>query len=305
MINKRAFVANTSYYTLNLPEKHRVPIDKYALLPLQLLHRGVIEKEDFFEPQPVDIKYLKPAHDENYLNRALNLELTPKEAKRIGYPYDDYLVKRELCIVQGTLAGADIALDKGLALNVAGGTHHAGSNWGEGFCLFNDVAVAALYLLREKNIQQILIIDLDVHQGNGTAEILQNEPRAFTFSMHGKHNFPFEKEKSDLDVGLEDGTTGALYLKILEENLTNLFEQLQPDFVFYLAGADVLATDRLGRLNLTKNDCKYRDRMVFEFCKKGDVPVQVGTAGGYAKRVGEVVDVHCQTFEEAIQTIWF
>lgn len=299
------FVANTSFYTLKLPERHRVPIDKYSLLPLQLLYRGIVEEKDFFTPEPVAITHLRSTHQQDYLERALHLKLTRKEARRIGYPYDEYLVKRERCIVQGTLQGAEIALEKGLALNVAGGTHHAGSHWGEGFCLFNDVATASFYLLHHKEVQKILIIDLDVHQGNGTAEILKNEKRAFTFSMHGAKNFPFRKEQSDLDVGLNDGTEGEEYLSILEEHLSHLFQTLQPEFVFYLAGADVLWSDKLGRLNLTKEDCKRRDRLVFEFCKKAGIPLQVGTAGGYAKRVGEVVDVHSQTFEEAINTILF
>lgn len=299
------FVAYTPYYTLKLPEKHRVPIDKYALLPQQLLHRGIIEEKDLFEPQPVEKDLLLLAHTKDYTERALNLQLTRQEARRIGYPYDDYLVKRERCTVQGTLAGAEIALKNKIAFNVAGGTHHAGSDWGEGFCMFNDVAIASLYILKKYGLRQILVIDLDVHQGNGTAEILQQEDRIFTFSVHGAKNFPFRKEKSDLDIGLEDGTRGPEYLKVLEDNLYGLFEQLNPDFIFYLAGADVLETDKLGRFELTLDDCKRRDQMVFDLCKQYQVPVQVGTAGGYSTRVADVVDAYSQTFEVGINTLLY
>lgn len=299
-LNSHSLVANHQDYTLILPEKHRVPIDKYALVPEQLLYLGIVEENEFFSPDPVSKEILALAHQADYLNRALKKELTPKEARRIGYPYDDLLIRRERRIVQGTLTAAEIALKKGIAFNVAGGTHHAGSDWGEGFCLFNDVATVALYLLETRQVEKILVIDLDVHQGNGTAEILQEEPRAFTFSMHAEKNFPFRKEKSDLDIGLADGTEGEEYLNILQDTLDRLFQQEQPELVCYLAGADVLGNDKLGRLNLTKEDCKLRDRMVFAYCKEHGVPVQVGTAGGYSEKLGDIVDVHCQTFEEGI-----
>ena len=299
------FVAYHKDYTLTLPERHRVPITKYNLLPEQLLHRGIIDREDLFKPGLAAPEAIGKAHHTDYLNKALHLKLSYKEARRIGYPYDDYLVRRERRIVQGTISTAEIALKTGLAFNLAGGTHHAGSDWGEGFCMFNDVATAALYLLDQHKLNKILIVDLDVHQGNGTAEILQNEPKVFTFSMHGKNNFPFRKEKSDLDIGLEDHTNGKDYLKILEQNLTNLFDRLSPDFIFYLAGADVLDKDKLGRLNLSKEDCKIRDQLVFQACKDNNAPVQVGTAGGYAKQVRDTVDVHSQTVEEGINTIWY
>lgn len=299
------FVAYHPEYTLQLPEKHRVPIDKYTLLPQQLLYRGIIEEKDIFSPEPASPSFLTPVHTPDYLNRALRLQLTGKEARRIGYPYNDALIRRELRIVQGTLTGAEIALQTGFAFSVAGGTHHAGSYWGEGFCLFNDVAAAAYHLLNRHQINRILIVDLDVHQGNGTAEIFQNENRVFTFSIHGEKNFPFRKEKSDLDIGLADGVRGDQYLTVLEENLIRIFEQFHPEFVFYLAGADVLHTDKLGRFNLTKEDCRRRDQLVFQFCKSFQIPVHVGTAGGYAKQVKDTVDVHSQTLEEGINTILY
>lgn len=302
---KPPFVAYHNDYTLKLPERHRVPITKYNLLPDQLLYRGIIEKKDLLEPGLVDSQLLAKAHEGDYLQRALHLQLDSHEARRIGYPYNEYLIQRERRIVQGTITTAEIALKTGLAFNLAGGTHHAGSNWGEGFCLFNDVATAALFMREKYKLKQILIVDLDVHQGNGTAEILQNESTIFTFSMHGENNFPFRKEQSNLDVGLADHTRGKKYLKILKENLSFLFSNLQPELVFYLAGADVLDKDKLGRLDLTKEDCKERDAMVFQFCKTYRVPVQVGTAGGYSKRVGETVDIHSQTVETGIDTIWY
>lgn len=301
----RAFVAYHPSYTLPLPDNHRVPISKYNLLPEQLRYRGILSATDFFSPGLVSPEILAQAHQSDYLNRALHLQLSAREARRIGYPYTAHLIDRERRIVQGTITGAEIALETGLSFNIAGGTHHAGSHWGEGFCLFNDVATAALFLRAHHPIQNILIIDLDVHQGNGTAEILKDEPHIFTFSIHGKNNFPFRKEKSDLDIGLEDHTDGKVYLEVLERNMAYLFEQLQPDFVFYLAGADVLDKDKLGRLNLTKEDCKDRDRLVFQYCKNYEAPVHVGTAGGYCKRVGDTVDVHSQTFEEGINTLWY
>lgn len=299
------FVANHPDYVHPIPANHRVPMDKYGLLPVQLLYEGVVDKKDFFAPEPIDIKYIRPVHESDYLQRALDLQLTHKEIKRIGYPYNQHFITRELRILQGTLQGAEIALKIGAAFNVAGGTHHAGSDFGEGFCMFNDVAVAAHHLLKSKGIQKILVVDLDVHQGNGTAEILREEKRVFTFSMHGKNNFPFIKEHSDLDVGLEDHTEGREYLSRLEENLNRLFKEQQPEFVFYLAGADVLWNDKMGRLNLTKEDCRMRDRMVFEYCKQYRVPVQVGTAGGYSEVLGDIVDVHCQTFKEGIDTLFY
>ncbi|WP_317170027.1 histone deacetylase family protein [Pedobacter boryungensis] len=202
-------------------------------------------------------------------------------------------------IAQGTIDGALYAQQNGVAFNIAGGTHHAGSNWGEGFCLLNDQAIAANYLLTNNLSNRILIIDLDVHQGNGTAEIFQNEQRVFTFSMHGAKNFPFRKEKSDLDIPLDDGTTDEIYLNLLKEALINVFKIHQPDFVFYLAGVDVLATDNLGKLALTKNGCKQRDIAVFEACLQHQIPIQVSMGGGYSPTIKTIVDAHCNTFRVA------
>ncbi len=299
------FIGNHPSYTLKLPSNHRVPIDKYTLVPQQLIYEGIAEQKDFFLSEPVDISILAAVHEKDYLERALNLELTPKEARRIGYPYDAHLIERELRIVGGTVRSSEIALEKGIGFNVAGGTHHAGSNWGEGFCMFNDVAAAAVHLCDSKKVGRIAIIDLDVHQGNGTAQILSSKPNIFTFSMHSQKNFPFRKEKSDMDIGLADGMEGPEYLSILKKALDRIFENFKPEFVFYLAGADVLINDKLGRLRLTKEDCGLRDRMVFEYCKRYDIPVWAGTAGGYSERLGDISDVHCRTFKEGIDIILY
>ncbi|MCY1529901.1 Histone deacetylase domain protein [compost metagenome] len=208
-------------------------------------------------------------------------------------------MERELRIAQGTIDGTGFARQYGIAFNVAGGTHHAGANWGEGFCLLNDQAIAANYMLVNNLASNILIIDLDVHQGNGTAQIFENEPRVFTFSMHGADNFPFRKEKSDYDIALKTGTGDEDFLSILASALALVLERHQPDFVFYLSGVDVLATDKLGKLALTKEGCAWRDRMVLESCKTRNLPVQVSMGGGYSADITTIVDAHCNTFRLA------
>ncbi|MDB5007499.1 MAG: histone deacetylase [Mucilaginibacter sp.] len=202
-------------------------------------------------------------------------------------------------IAKGTIDGCHYAFDFGVAFNVAGGTHHAGTNWGEGFCLLNDQAIAANYLLNNKLAQYILIIDLDVHQGNGTAQIFENNPHVFTFSMHGANNFPFRKERSDLDVPLADGTGDDEYLSILRSTLPQLIAQQKPDFIFYLAGVDILVSDKLGKLALSKAACKMRDQFVFEQAIKHNIPVQVSMGGGYSPDIKDIVEAHCNTFRIA------
>ena len=209
------------------------------------------------------------------------------------------MIERELRIAQGTINCCLYAIEHGIAFNVAGGTHHAGSNWAEGFCLLNDQAIAANYLLAKGLSSRILIIDLDVHQGNGTAEIFRNEKRVFTFSMHAEKNFPFRKEQSNLDIGLPDGVSDIEYLTILSSHLTILFAEHEFDFVFYLAGVDILVTDRLGKLNVSTKACKERDEMVLGLCKKLKLPVQVSMGGGYSPKVSDIVDAHCNTFRVA------
>jgi len=256
-------IAFDPIYAHPLPQGHRFPMLKYELIPEQLLHEGIISKENLFSPKPISEEIILWTHDANYWQQLRDLTMPEKDQRRIGFPLSARLVERELRIGQGTIDGCHHAFEHGVAFNVAGGTHHAGSNWGEGFCMLNDQAMAANYLLNKDLAKSILIIDLDVHQGNGTAEIFENEPRVFTFSMHAANNFPFRKEQSDLDIPLPDGINGDDYLALLYDALPKLIAKQNPDFIFYLAGVDVLASDKLGKLGLTREECKMRDRFVF------------------------------------------
>lgn len=279
-----------------LPEGHRFPMLKYELIPQQLIHEGVITANQLFAPELLDEEIICLAHEEAYWMQLRDLTLPDREQRRIGFPLNAQLLEREIRIAKGTIDGALYAQKHGLAFNVAGGTHHAGSNWGEGFCLLNDQAIAANYLLNSGLSSRILMIDLDVHQGNGTAEIFENEDRVFTFSMHGDKNFPFRKERSSLDIALPDGTGDVEFLNELRAALPLLLAA-QPDFVFYLSGVDVLESDKLGKLALTKAGCKERDRLVLQFCKDHSLPVQVSMGGGYSPEIRDIVDAHCNTFK--------
>jgi len=286
-------------YAHPLPEGHRFPMLKYELIPEQLLHEGTITSQNLFSPEPVSEDIILLSHEKVYWEQLRDLTLSTKDQRRIGFPLNAQLLERELRITRGTIDAAYFAISNGIAFNVAGGTHHAGSNWGEGFCLLNDQAIAANYLLDKNLSNRILIIDLDVHQGNGTAEIFQNETRVFTFSMHGDRNFPFRKEISSLDVPLDDGVQDEAYLLALNINLKKAFERARPDFVFYLSGVDVLSTDKLGKLALSKAACKERDRMVLQACKDKNLPLQVSMGGGYSADIKDIVDAHCNTYRLA------
>jgi acetoin utilization deacetylase AcuC-like enzyme len=292
-------IAFDPIYAHPLPEGHRFPMLKYELIPGQLLHEGLITADNLFSPAPVDEEWILRTHDAAYWHGLRDLTLPAKEQRRIGFPLSSRLIERERRIAQGTIDGCSYAFENGIAFNVAGGTHHAGTNWGEGFCMLNDQAIAANYLLNNKLASSILIIDLDVHQGNGTAQIFENEPRVFTFSMHGANNFPSRKEVSDLDIPLSDGTADDEFLDILRSVLPGLIARQQPQFVFYLAGVDVLATDKLGKLALTKDGCKQRDRFVFEQCIANNIPVQVSMGGGYSPQIKDIVEAHCNTYRIA------
>jgi acetoin utilization deacetylase AcuC-like enzyme len=286
-------------YAHPLPEGHRFPMLKYELIPEQLLHEGTIEEQNLFSPEPVTEDIVLLTHQKAYWEQLRDLTLPAKDQRRIGFPLNSQLLERELRITQGTIDGAHFAISNGIAFNVAGGTHHAGSNWGEGFCLLNDQAVSANYLLNRNLAKRILIMDLDVHQGNGTAEIFEHESRVFTFSMHGDKNFPFRKEISSLDVPLDDGMQDEEYLSLLNTNLKKAFEKAKPDFVFYLSGVDVLATDKLGKLALSKAACKERDRVVLQACKDKNLPLQISMGGGYSVDIKDIVDAHCNTYRLA------
>lgn len=297
-------VAWSPIYKYPLPEGHRFPMAKYELLPEQLLYEGTLSESNFFQPEPVPEEVILWTHEPTYWNKLKNQELSPKEIRAIGFPMSEVLVRRGTHIANGTIQCALYALQFGCAMNTAGGTHHSFSWKGEGFCLLNDIAIAANYLLNNRLAQKILIVDLDVHQGNGTAQIFRSEPRVFTFSMHGEKNYPHRKEQSDLDIGLADGTEDAFYLKILKNTLPALLEEVQPDFIFYLSGVDVLASDKLGRLKMTMAGCRERDRIVLEACKKNQLPVAVSMGGGYSQRLATVVEAHANTFRVS-QEVFF
>lgn len=293
-------IAYHHLYAHPLPEGHRFPMLKYELIPAQLLHEGIIEPHHLFSPKPINEQTILLTHDAQYWAQLRDLTLPAKEQRRVGFPLNAQLLERELRITQGTIDGAKYALNGGkVSFNVAGGTHHAGSNWGEGFCLLNDQAIAANYLLHNKLCDSILIIDLDVHQGNGTAEIFENESRVFTFSMHGEKNFPFRKERSNLDIPLDDGVQDEEYLSLLNQQLEIAFDSAKPDFVFYLSGVDVLSTDKLGKIALSKSACKERDRMVIQTCKTAGLPMQISMGGGYSEHIRDIVDAHCNTYKVA------
>ncbi|CAM4086506.1 histone deacetylase [Flavobacterium antarcticum] len=286
-------------YKHPLPEGHRFPMLKYELLPQQLLHEGIVTEKDFFAPDIIDLQYVLAVHDKAYVEDLLNLTLDPKAARKIGFPLSAELVERELRIANGTILGCEKAFETGVAFNIAGGTHHAFSNRGEAFCMLNDQAIAAKYLLNKKLASKILIIDLDVHQGNGTAEIFQNNSNVFTFSVHGKTNYPFKKEISDLDIALPDGTADDAYLKIISAFVPKLIEQEKPDFIFYLSGVDILETDKLGKLSCSVDGCKKRDEIVFSNCKKFEIPFQVSMGGGYSPEIKTIIDAHANTYRAA------
>ncbi|MBW2961931.1 histone deacetylase family protein [Mesonia aestuariivivens] len=291
-------------YVYPLPARHRFPMEKYELLPQQLLLEGTCSEENFFEPKLPNDKYICDVHDVDYYYDFLNLKLTQKEIRRTGFPLSRELVWRERLIAGGTIMAAEFALQYGIAMNIAGGTHHAYTNRGEGFCMLNDQAIAARYLQQHNLAEKILIVDLDVHQGNGTAEIFENDDSVFTFSMHCESNYPFKKEKSNLDIGLPNQTEGEEYLKILKETLPKLIEMVAPDFVFYLSGVDVLATDKLGKLSLSIDDCKERDRFVLQSLKDKNLPVECSMGGGYSKEIKHIVEAHANTYRLA-QKIFF
>ena len=297
-------IAYHNCYQHPLPEGHRFPMLKYELIPQQLLHQGIITSENLIEPTPCPDEIILLTHDADYLAQLKNCTLPPSHIRRIGFPLTPELVFRELIITQGTINCALWALESGVSLNIAGGTHHAFTNKGEGFCLLNDIAIAANYLLHKKLATRILIIDLDVHQGNGTAQIFEQHHSVFTFSMHGKNNYPFHKEKSNMDIELADGTKGDEYLALLTQHLPNLIQTHQPNFIFYLSGVDVLETDKLGKLKLTQADCVLRDQYIFSTCKNAKIPIAVAMGGGYSPRVSDIVNAHCNTFIAA-QKLFF
>lgn len=297
-------IAWSEIYKYELPDGHRFPMVKYDLLPEQLLFEGTLRQDNFFTPRPLSDTEILLTHSKEYLDKLNAQMLDPKEIRKIGFPMTSRLVERGKHIANGTYLGAKWALNNKIAMNIAGGTHHSFTDRGEGFCLFNDIAIASNLLLNEFPNFKILVVDLDVHQGNGTAKIFKDEPRVFTFSMHGAKNFPLKKESSDLDIELPDQMEDAAYLTMLREYVPRLIDFVQPDFIFYLAGVDVLQSDKLGRLSLSKQGCKERDAIVLKAAYQNKIPIQVSMGGGYSERIKDIIDAHANTFRLA-QDIYF
>ncbi|MEZ4949191.1 MAG: histone deacetylase [Saprospiraceae bacterium] len=297
-------IAWSPIYKYQLPEGHRFPMEKYELLPEQLLYEGTVNNDNFFQPESLDEEIILWTHEKEYWESLKNLTIGKKEIRAIGFPMSENLVQRGRHIAKGTIDCAEFAFKYGVSLNIAGGTHHSFIHKGEGFCLLNDVGIAGNYLLKKRLAKKILVIDLDVHQGNGTAQIFKDEPAVFTFSLHGEKNYPLRKEVSNLDIGLPDKTEDDQYLKILAETLPRLFDQVEPDFVFYNSGVDILESDKLGRLSCSIAGCKERDRMVLEICKKNKVPLAISMGGGYSKQIAHIIEAHANTYRLA-QEIFF
>lgn len=297
-------VAWSEAYVLPLPPNHRFPMSKYEVLPQQLVHEGTVREENIFRPEPLTDARVVRTHDPGYWSRLRTLSLSDREVRRTGFPLTEALVNREVIIANGTVGCARFALQHGVAMNTAGGTHHAFTDRGEGFCLLNDIAIAAHDLLDEGLANKILVIDLDVHQGNGTAQIFRDDPRVFTFSMHGANNYPLIKETSDLDIGLADGTSDRFYLSTLDYNLKNLLDQVEPDFLFFQSGVDILDTDKLGRLAVTRAGCRERDRMVLSLARQHQIPIVASMGGGYSHDFRDIIEAHANTYRAA-QEIFF
>jgi len=296
-------IAYSSVYKYSLPEGHRFPMEKYELVPQQLIHENVVEQRQFFEPEKLTREQLSLTHCESFLDKLDALELTKREIRDIGFPISKRLIERGKIISGGTYQCAKYALDFGVALNIAGGTHHSFKDRGEGFCIYNDFAIAANLLLKSQSVQRVLIVDLDVHQGNGTAAIFKDNPEVFTFSIHGAKNYPLRKEESDMDIALPDLANDEQYLNALEKALPKAILLAKPDIVMYLSGVDILNTDKLGRLGVSKQGCLERDRYVFRKCYQDGIPVTVSMGGGYSEKLVDIVDAHTNTFKAA-QEVW-
>jgi len=293
-------IAYSDRFVLPLPEGHRFPMLKYELIKEQLIREGIVAQDQIFDPGLCDLDTVLSTHDRSYVDRFINLQLTDYEVRRIGFPMSEITVKRCFSTVQGTVSSATNALQYGVGLNVAGGTHHAFRDKGEGFCMLNDIAVASNFLLNGGMAKKILVVDLDVHQGNGTAKIFEGNNSVFTFSMHGADNYPLKKESSDLDIALKTGSDDNFYLGILAKALPELIENVKPNFIFYQAGVDILATDRLGKLAISRAGCRTRDKIVFEACIKHHIPLAVCMGGGYSESLIDIVEAHCNTFKLAV-----
>ena len=286
-------------FVLPLPEGHRFPMEKYSRLRERVLAAGIVAAGDLIVPHAATDEEILRAHDPEYLRRVAAGELDRAEARRIGFPWSLGLVERSRRSAGGTIEACRAALEDGAAVNLAGGTHHAFRDRGEGYCVLNDAAIASRAMQAEGRVERVVVIDCDVHQGNGTAAIFADDPTVFTFSIHSRNNFPFHKERSDLDVELPDGTADADYLAALEEGLDRAVPAARADLAIYVSGADPHERDRLGRLKVSRAGLRERDRWVFAHCRRAGLPVAVVMAGGYNVDVAETVEIHLQTVAEA------
>ncbi|MGA9768956.1 MAG: histone deacetylase [Blastocatellia bacterium] len=293
----RAFYSDR--YVIALPEHHQFPIIKYAMIRQWLDREGTITNHHISEPKPADRDLILLVHTEDYYDRLVAGQLSAREIRRLGLPWSEALVGRSRLSVAGTLAAARSALGDGIAANLGGGTHHAFADHGEGFCVLNDIAVAIRVLRAEGLIRRAAIVDLDVHQGNGTAAIFRDDPEVFTLSLHGEKNYPLVKQQSTVDVALADGTGDEEYLSLLSLHLATVMDRFRPDMVFYQSGVDPFFDDRLGRLSLTHEGLKWRDLMVLTECCARAVPCVITLGGGYARKVDDTVYAHCNTLRAA------
>ena len=297
-------IAHDVLYNHPLKENHRFPMIKYELIPEQLIMENTCVENNFFKPGLILDKNILLTHDKIYYDKLKNQQLDKKEIRAIGFPMSEKLIEREKMIVQGTIESALYSIEHGISMNIAGGTHHAFTNRAEAFCILNDQAIAANFLINYDHCKRILILDLDVHQGNGTAEIFRDNKNVFTVSFHGEKNYPFRKEKSDYDYGFRDGTSDTEYLDKIGYEIPRLIENFEPDFIFYLSGVDIIENDKLGRLSVSIKGCKERDKYVLNYCKSNSIPIQVSMGGGYSPVLKDIIEAHANTFRLA-QEIYF
>jgi acetoin utilization deacetylase AcuC-like enzyme len=289
----------SDHFVLPLPEGHRFPMVKYSMLRKKVVASGLCGSDEMRVPRPVSDEEILRAHERSYLRRVVAGTLSPKEMRRIGFPWSERMVERSRRASGGTLGACLTALEDGFAANLAGGTHHAFADRGEGYCVFNDSAIAARAMRAMGLVERVVVVDTDVHQGNGTAAILRGDPSIFTFSIHGANNFPFHKEASDLDVALPDGADDAEFLQALEAGLEEALERSRADLAIYVAGADPYEGDRLGRLSVSREGLAERDRLVLESCRSRGIPAAITMAGGYARKVKDTVEIHFRSIERA------
>ena len=293
-------ISFSSRFLYRLPDSHRFPIDKYPLIKDQLLYEGTTTADQFTDPGLATPEQLALIHDESYYQQVINLTLPRKAVRKIGLPMNEQSVNRALNSVACTLHATGQALQHGLGIHIGGGTHHGYREHGEGFSIFNDQAVGAAFLLASRTVERILIVDLDVHQGNGTARIFEDNQAVFTFSMHGAKNYPLHKEQSDLDIALPNYTTDTPYLEKLQDHLPEIIRSFQPQFIFYQSGVDILEGDRLGKLAVSKWGCLARDRLVVNAARNNSIPLVITMGGGYHRSMATLVDAHCNTIRYAL-----